>query len=65
MAVNELWYDALGQTGRVGVERSLVGLIQDLLKSGGYVWSDCHGVWSCYESGEDGSGTHLGVQEGV
>ena len=34
MAVDELWYDILSQARRVGVKRSLMGLIQDLLKRG-------------------------------
>ena len=61
MAVDELWYDTLGQARWVGVERSLMSLVQDLLKSGGYIWSNCCGVWSCYESQENGRGTHFGV----
>ena len=35
-------------------------LVQDLLQSGGYVWSDYQDVGSCYESGKDGRGTHFG-----
>ena len=65
MTVDKLWYDTLGQACRIGVERSLMGLVQDLLQSGGYVWSEGHGVWSCCKSGEDGRCTHVGIRKGI
>ena len=65
MAVNELWYDTLGQARRVSVERSLMGLVQDLLERGGYIWSNCSDVWRRYESQENGRGMHFGVQSRV
>ena len=42
-----------------------MGLVQDLLQSDGYVWSDCQDVWSCYKSGEDDRCTHSVVEVGV
>ena len=42
-----------------------MGLVQDLLQGGGYIWSDCPGVVGCYQSGEDRRGTHNGIKEGV
>ena len=65
MAMNELRYDALGQACRVGIERSLMGLVHDLLQGRGKVWSDCIGACSCCESGEDNRGSHDGVKEGM
>lgn len=34
MAVYELGYDVLRKAGRIGVERSLVGLVQDFWRAG-------------------------------
>ena len=38
MTVDQLWHDTLGQARRVGVERCLVGFVEDVLKCRRYIW---------------------------
>ena len=63
MAVYELGYDVLRKAGRIGVERSLVGLVQDFLEGRGHVWGSSEGAGTQSQGGKAGRDTHLDVRK--
>ena len=63
MAVYELGYDVLREACRIGVERSLVGLVQDLLEGQGHVWGSSEGAGTQSQDGKANRDTHLDVRK--